>query len=221
MSQAVIAKQGDWISEALFAQPAFGLFKDLPGLITQIYKRFQPLGLQLSGIQPHNAENLGETYLRCALPGSTLRLFLDRLEISSILERGSRRHDQLGADLGEALQAHFPEVGFGTHTAILRLHGALSGARPEQVLARLASAAPKSPGSLLVAGAVFHYGADQDRLSSSLTIEPSVLFSDGLFLQARVIYHADKIQIDGLAKDVRRYLGDALAELDLALEEGT
>ena len=31
MSQAFIAKQGEQVSEGYFTQPAFGLFKDLPG----------------------------------------------------------------------------------------------------------------------------------------------------------------------------------------------
>ena len=118
----------------------------------------------------------------------------------------------------EALYAYFPEIMFGTYTSVLNLHGVLPGARPEQALAELASAAPKSPGPLLVATATFFYGADADRLSSSLRIEPSVVLQDGLFLQTRVIYDVAKIQIGGLAEASRHYVGHALAEIGMALE---
>jgi len=219
MSQAVVAKQGDWISEAYFAQPLFGLFKDLPGLLTQLFDRLQRYGLALSGTQFQNPEShLGETHLRCTLPGSVIRIFLDRLDISSALEQGSVGHDRRGGDVVEALCAYLPEMRFGTYTSIINLHSMLPGAHPDHALAGLASAAPKSPGPLLVAAATFFYSADADRLSSSLRIEPSLVLQDGLFCQTRVIYDAAKTQVGGLAEASRHYLEHALAELNMALE---
>jgi hypothetical protein len=219
MSQAVVVKQGEWVTEGYFAQPVFGLFKELPELLTHLFKRLQGYGFTLNGTRFQNADShLGEAHLRCTLFGSVLRIFLDRLDISSNLEQGAAGHDRRWLDAVESLQAYLPDLVFNSYTAWLKLHGVLPGVRPEQVLPKLVSAAPASPGPLLLAGAVFHYGAGAGRLSSSLNIEPSAVIEEGLYVQTRVIYNADRIQLDGLSEASRHYLGQALAELEIVLE---
>ncbi|HEV7515155.1 MAG TPA: hypothetical protein VGR07_02530 [Thermoanaerobaculia bacterium] len=84
MSQAVVAKQGDWVSEAYFAEPAFGLFKDLPGLLAQLFIRLRRHGLVLTGTKFQNPENhLGEGHLRCSLPGSIFRVYSSKTDFFS------------------------------------------------------------------------------------------------------------------------------------------
>ncbi len=219
MSQAFVAEQGEQVTEAYFARPAFGLFKDLPGLLSQLFRSLQGYGLALSGLEFHHSDpHLGEEHLRCTLSGSVIRIFLDRVEISSTLGQGSVGHDRRTLTLLEALQSHLPEITFSTYVSLLKLHGALPETRLELVLSGLSAVAPKSPGPLLFPGAVFYYGADGERLSSALTLDPSTLVEEGLFLQARVIYDAARLEMGGLSQAAQRYLRDVLRELDLVLE---
>jgi hypothetical protein len=219
MSQAFVAKQGEQVSEAYFSKPAFGLFHDLPRLLSHLFGQLQGYGLVLSGMHFQSAEgHLGETHLHCVLTGSVIRVFLDRVEVSSPLDQGSAGHDRRAGHVLDAVRTLFPEIVVTTCVSLLNLHGPLPGARLDEALSGLTSVAPKSPGPLLLAGAVFYYGPDAGRSSSSLTLEPSTLVQEGLFLQARVLYDAATLEMGGLSATSLRYVRDALSELGLTLE---
>ena len=80
----------------------------------------------LSGIEFQNSDShLGEEQLRCSLPGTVIRIFLDRVDISSTLEQGSEGHDRRALSTVEALQGHLPEITFSSYASLLKLHGAL------------------------------------------------------------------------------------------------
>jgi hypothetical protein len=204
-------QQGSLNYQFFFAQPAFGMFGDLPALLAELFSSLGQHGFKPATVQFRKAATLGEINLQCDLPTATIKIFVDRVDLST--HSGSYRKG-LATMAIEAVSRHAKKLDFSTFTASCHAHGTLSNTLSSDFLGRFVHEAPKAQ-SLIGSAAVFYYGAQGPSLTSSLTLDMSAQVEGGIFVQSYVVYDASKIAVTELEDVFTSHIGEVLADLDL------
>lgn len=214
-------QKGERLLRINFEEPVFGLFADFPAICERIFPRLQPFGLAPRGLRLESAGgDLGEIHLRCEIPGVTARLWIHSLEVfSDPLSFSSEHHRDFSAGLLEAVSLHRSQVVFQSYDADLRAHGSLESGAPKDFLAAWAGRPPENLGPPLESGVVFYFGPHEGRTAASVTLDPSAMIRNGLFIRTRTVGAVGEMngrEVGGTADD---FFKVALREVGLVLEE--
>jgi hypothetical protein len=204
--------------QAHFLHPVFDLFKDLPSLSGHLFAALRHYNLSLSDIKFESAGgSLGEIYLRLSWPSlAETRLFLDRVEVSSDYLQFLRFQERdLVADVIGAVGTYVHDAGFLAYRVTQQIHGALPGETRSKLLSQFVSNVPEGLGPVLGSGVVFYFGAEAERLATSVTLDFSRVVDGGLFVQSVGLYDASKVELPELQKLSRQHFKSLLERVGL------
>jgi len=155
---------------------------------------------------------LGETHLQCDLPGATIKIYFDRVDLSA-----TTRHYRKGlaTTAVELVTRHVKKFDFSTIVASCHAHGTLPNTSSSDFLLRFVTSVPKDRGPIIGSAAVFYFGPHGPSLTSSLTLDLSAQVEGGIFLQEYVIYDASKIATTEVEAAFTRLIEEVLDQLDL------
>ena len=215
--------KGDLQIQAGFSAPAFDLLKTNTPLAANIYKTLQKYELRLSDMRTiRSGESFDSTWLDLTLFNyqSTLRVGLERIEANAynIVQTPMQQTLDAFRDLNKAIHETIPSYTFKTLSLAVALHGT----SPDKKIKDLPLQYIKNPpqmgfGPLATAGATFTFGATQDQLSASVTIENSYTLPDALFLRFYVAWDPSRTPIDTLKTSVDSFIRNTAKGLDLEI----
>lgn len=195
-----------WL-QAQYQAPVFDLFQDLPAFSRQLFSLLGPhYSLRLTDLRfETGAGSLSDVVLRVSWPSlAEVRIFLDRVEIeSSYLQFLGLENRDLVADVLSTVGEYLGDVKFRAYSVTQEVHGELVGLSRKDFLARFVHEIPEGLGSALGAGVVFYFGAKDERLASSVTLDFSRAVDGGLFMQYVAFYVASDMPPDKLQESAR------------------
>jgi hypothetical protein len=203
--------------QAHFMSPVFDLFKEMHALSRHLFSALAPYNLRLTNIKFETAGgSLGELHLRLAWPSlAEVRLFLDRVEIFSDYPKFLRQERDLVADVIAEVGTYVRETGFRAYSVTQQIHGALPGDTRSQLLAQFMRNLPEGLGPVLGSGISLYFGAEAERLATSITVDFSRVVDGGLFVQSVVLYDASKVVLSELQSLSRQQFKALLGRLGL------
>jgi len=210
-------KQERFELQAHFVNPVFDLFKDLPSLTRHLFHALGSnynLGLTNIRFEP-GAGGLGDVFLRLSWPNlAEIRIFLNKVEIeSSFLPFLQFQGRDLIDDVLSAAAEYAPDNQFRTYSVTQEAHGELIGQSRREFLSRFSPSVPEGFGPVLGAGIVFYFGAEADRLVTSVTLDFSRVVEGGIFLQSVVLYDASRVsasELQALSRSQLKLLFDRI-----------
>lgn len=208
--------------EAGYVQPAFELFRDPALLLRSVFTRLSPYGVRLTDIRDdRGAGNVGDYHLLCYLFNyvMTVRVRVDRVEVycSQLLREDIPKFGAAMIDVVRAVRDHPAATGFRAYALALGLHGIIEAQRPREFMSHFAALVPQGLGPSTGNGAVFYFGAEGDRLSSSLTIDLSAFVADALYVRPQAIWDAKQVEIESLPVRGDAFVRQALDQIGLEL----
>ena len=201
--------------DASFTQPEFSLFRDTDGLLQSLFARLQQHGLRLQDMKiERGTGSVGEFHVACYLYNfmMAVRVRPEKIEIGCF-EVPENYVERLLAAIVDALlavQSHLPSLIFRAHTMGVALHGTLDGESVKQYLSKFVGNVPSGLGPQIGSGAVFYFGAEDDRLLSSVTVDLSAVLTDGLFVRLYVVWDAKKLQVAAIPSQATGFARHAL-----------
>ena len=195
-----------------FTQPAFGLFRDLPALLSELFSALGQDGFSPSSTRFSEAATLGDIHLQCDLPGATIKVFIDRVDLSTTT--GTYRRG-IATSAIEAVSRYLKKLEFSAFAASCYAHGTLAKTPASDFLRRFVGEPPKGREQVVGSATVFYFGADGPSLTSSLTLEMSTQISGGLFIQEHVVYDPSKIAASEVEASFHGHIEEVLTQLDL------
>ncbi|MBI2160204.1 MAG: hypothetical protein HYU25_07500 [Candidatus Rokubacteria bacterium] len=207
--------KADLSVESGFAQPEFGLFRDTPKFLQHLFTRLQPHAPQLQNLKIERGNNsIAEFHVVCHLYNFRVgvRVFTEKVGVVCIdvQENEVERFETVIVDALSAVKEHQPAVAFRTHTMGVMLHGTLQDKSARDYLATFVKNVPSGLGPHTGNGAVIYFGAQEDRILSSITMDLSALVPDGLFLRPYVVWDANKIEVAALPARATAFVRQAL-----------
>jgi hypothetical protein len=189
----------------------------MPGLLEQVFSRLAQHGLGLASTRQNFGSghvNFNEVSLQCDLPGWTLKIFFDHVELTTSLDA---YREGIAKAAAEIVKQQESSLDFATFTSVLSLHGKVMNGEYREVLSQFTCEPSTRPGPMLGSGAVFYFGSEGDRLLTSLTIDRSARVEDGIFVNSHIVYDASKASLASL-EDIRLRIDETLAHV--GLEQG-
>lgn len=211
-------RQQQFTLQAHFASPVVRLFREFPELAHHLFQALGNHGLRLENVRLDSAgESLGEVNLQMSWPDlATARLFLERLDLAAAYRFLGYQNGSLLPDLLSAVSDYSPEVSYRAFAVTQELHGALT-VPLKDFLSRFSTGAPASLGPAMGSGAIYYFGASDNRFASSLALDLSRLVEEGLFLRLVTIYDASQVNTSDLMAVSRLQLSNLVHELGLEL----
>ena len=206
--------------QAHFLRPVFDLFRDFPSLAHHLFSSLGPFyNLHLTDIKLEATErSLGEVHLRLTWPNlADVLIFLDRVELrSSYPQFLNFQGRDLVADAIGSVSTYIEDVSFRAYSVSQEVHGLLTGGSDRQVfLSQFTSSVLSNFGPPLGAGAVFYFGADDIRLTSSVTLDFSRLVEGGVFIKTVALYDSSKVAQTDLQALARSRFVELLSKVGL------
>jgi hypothetical protein len=225
MSSPIKMVQGDLVFQADLTQPAFSLLQSSSKLYQALFAALSRYGLRLGDMKPEQGSGtLGDLHLQCSFYNFTtsLRVRLERIELTCFdltrVERGQLEEVTVSA-LEALSQSLSPDVSFKTYSLGISLHGLLAEGEVKDFLGRFVTAIPKDLGPSLGAGCIFYFGAEAERVTSSLAMDLSAVVENGLFLRLQVVWDAEKVEIKAIPTVASQHIENALAQVGLVLSQ--
>ena len=201
--------------ESAYAQPEFGLFRDTSGLIGRLFTRLQPHGLRLRDVRiDRGGESVADFHVACHLYNFRVGVLVrtEKVEIGC-LNVEEQDVDQFGSVAVEALSAvkeYQPALVFRSHAMGVAMHGTLESASVKDYLSQFAKNLPGGLGPQTGNGGVIYFGADDDRILSSVTFDISGLLPESLFVRTYAVWDARKVEPSALPARAKTFVRQAL-----------
>jgi hypothetical protein len=208
--------------ESFFVQPQFGLFRDTLGLMHQLFSLLQTHGLQLQHMKiERGTGSIGDYHLLCHLYDFAMAVLVrpDKVE-TNWFQIPENFGDTLGhatLDALTAVQRHLPSLAFRAHNLAIALHGELEGTPVKDYLSRFVTNTPAGLGTQTGSGAVFYFGAKDDRLLTAITVDFSAMVPGGLFVRPFVVWDAAKVAPANLLERAILHVREILNALGLEI----
>ncbi|MGI8784226.1 MAG: hypothetical protein ACR2L2_11330 [Acidobacteriota bacterium] len=225
MSAASIAfelKSGDLQVRAPFAEPAFGLFQDFPGLCQRLYGALASYGVALGDMKfEGSAGSLGDVHLAVTVlrASAVLRVRLDYVELQCFNVRNADEKDlaEVFVQTSQVVADHSPVAAAVTYSLAVGLHGSLDGVPTSNFIQRFVTAQGLPLGPPSGVGAVLYFGPHDSRLGASVTLDLSAMVPDGLFLRSNAIWKASSVDARALPAKGREFFDQVTTELGLTV----
>lgn len=206
--------------DSVFAKPQFGLFRDVAGLMQHLFGRLESHGLRLQDLKiERGTGSVADYHVLCHLYNflMAVRVRTEKVEINW-LEAPENLVERFGIATVEtlsAVRAHLPGAAFRAHTMGVGMHGSLEGEPLKEYLSRFVKNIPNGLGSQIGNGAVFYFGAEEDRIISTVTVDMSAVVTDGLFVRIYVIWDGEKVDVASLPTRASAFVRNALDRVGL------
>jgi len=215
---------GDLFLQATFAEPAFSIFRDLPALYQKLYTTLSRHGLKLADIKTERGDgSLGELCVTCSLFdfSTTIRVRLDRVEIQCVdtARVTNKQFEEAALSVLQIFDQTAAQTSYQAFIFAINIHGTIADTSPREFLSKFVANAPSSLGSPLGAGAVFYFGADDGRLTSSITVDLSARQAEGVFLRVHTVWDAAKLSPVELSERIPKHFNLVLDQLNLSLDD--
>jgi hypothetical protein len=210
--------------EVGFSQPEFAMFMNVPPLLNQLYTRLQPHGLKFQDIKlERGSGGLAEQNILFYLFDYlvTVRVRVERIEIhySALPNREYvNRFKAATVDILLAMKELKPDL-FRAYAVAAGIHAKLEGQPSRDYLAQFMTNAPKGLGSLAGNGAIFYFGPEGDRLLSTVTVDPSVVVPEAVFVKIHGLWAANAVSPEALANNAEVFIRQALDSIGLQIPE--
>jgi hypothetical protein len=214
-------KQSELSFEAAYATPAFGLLQpgadSLHGSFMTYLSRY---GLTLNDIRVEggtpNLSSVRAIYLLGHF-NAAVTVLLDRLEavFLELHKIGAEHAKEIVLSSMAALQNSIKDIIVQQYKIGFRAHIAIHGMAPSDLIARHTQNAPSNFGPVAGAGVAFYFGPEEDRLSSSLILDASVLHSDAVFLNTSVAFDASKKNVAEVLEMLENYYSKMFESIGL------
>lgn len=208
--------------EAGFPKPEFGLFRDGAALLDRLYQSLEPYGLRLTDIRAERgAGHVGDQHMLLYLFNyvMTVRVRVERIEVvcSDLRPEHVETFKAAILDVLRAVKDFKPDLSFRAFALAVGLHATLAGTRVRDYLARFVANAPDNLGPSTGSGVVFYFGAEGDRLLSTVTADVSAVVPDGLFVRVHGVWDGGSVSPDTLAGIADAFVRRALEGVELQL----
>lgn len=225
MSAAPIAfelKSGDLQVRAAFAQPAFGLFQDFPGLCQRLYGSLASYGVGLGDMKfEGTAGSLGDVHLAVTVlrASAVVRVRMDYIELQCFNVRNAVEKDlaDVFVQTSEVIAEHSPVAVTANYSLAVGLHGSLDGFPTGSFIQRFVTAQGLQLGPPSGVGAVLYFGPHDSRLGASVTMDLSAVVPDGLFLRSNAIWEASSVDARALPAKGREFFDQVTTQLGLTV----
>jgi hypothetical protein len=174
--------------------------------------------IQISGALP----NASETVVTAQVPGvGAVNFGFDKIELT--FANFSPAFFEAMPSIINGLVAWIPKVvpnfNFASHRFFYFSHSFVKDATPQDVLKALNVRELRSAGISVGNGAIYNYAVPSRNWDTQLLIDKSQHLAGGLFVSLDVTIHTGEIDYGEVMMSGRKYLADALAELDLVIPE--
>lgn len=174
--------------------------------------------IQVSGALP----NASETVVTAHVPGvGAVKFGFDKIEFN--FARFSPAFFEAIPNTANALVAWIvkavPDFEFASHRFLYFSHSFVKSTTPQEVLKALNVRELKSAGISVGNGAIFNHTLPAKNWETQLLIDKSQHLPGGLFVSLDLTIHTGEIDYGQVMMEGRRYLADALAELNLVIPE--
>jgi hypothetical protein len=208
--------------EAGFPKPEFGLLRDAAALLDRLYRRLEPYGLRLTDVRvEQGAGSVGDQHMLVHLFNywMTIRVRVERIEVgcSDLGRESVERFKAATLDLLRAIQDYKQDLSFRAFGVTIDLHAKLEGKHVRDYLAGYVANAPKGLGPPTGNGVAFYFGAEGDRLLSTVTADVSALVPDGLFIRVHGVWDARHVSAEAVPGMADAFARQALESLELQL----
>ena len=208
-----------------YARPALELWGSGGVIIKGLLDALGPHGVTLQQIQVSGTlPNASETIVTAQVPGAGLVKFgFDKIEFSfsnfsqAFFEAIPKTMGELTAWIIKVV----PDFKFASHSFSYFSHSFVEDSTPQEVLKAVNARELKSAGISVGSGAIFNYTVPSRNWETQLLVDKSRHLTGGLFISLDVRIHAGEIDYAQLIMDGRKYLADALAELDIVMPEAS
>jgi hypothetical protein len=215
----------DYTCEARYQQPELGIFRDGAGLSTHIFTALRAHGVTLDDLKIERGDGtLGQLHIFCKLFdfGLTIRTRPDRVDIVGVFVNSQEKADKFSAAAVDALTAieKLIKGGYSTYTIQVHLHGTVSEGDTRTFLAQFSSKTPNA-GPITGNAIAYYYGPAEERLSSGITVDFSLVFPGGLYVRVQGLWDATRVTVQALPVRINTYVQEALTALNLERPSST
>jgi len=149
----------------------------------------------------------------------TIKLGFERLEIvcSQMPRNLVESYKMAIVDAGTAVTDHRAGLSFKTFIVSVGLHSKLEGSTLREYLGRFAANIPNEVGTPTGNGAVFYFGAEGERLLSSIALDVSAAVPDAAFIRVRSVWDGRKVSLSSILDTAEGYTRSTLERFGLQL----
>ncbi len=206
-----------------YARPTLELWGSGGVIIKGLLDALGPHGVTLKQIQVSgNLANASETVVTAQVPAvGVVKFGFDKMEVNlaNFTEAFFETLPQTMNGLVAWIVTAIPDFKFASHSFSYFSHSFVKDATPQEVLKALNVRELKSPGITLGNGAIYNYAVPGKKWETQLLIDKSQHVPGGLFVSLEIRIHKGDIDYAQMMMDGRKYLADALAELELVIPE--
>lgn len=207
-----------------YARPTLELWGSGGVIIRGLLDALGPHGVTLQHIQVSGSANASETVVTAQVASVGIVKFgFDKLEFNfaNFTQEFFEALPRTMANLVAWVPKAVPEFKFASHSFSYFSHSFVKDATPQEVLKALNVHELKSAGITLGNGAIYNYAVPGKKWQTQLLIDKSQHLTGGLFVSLEVRINEGEIDYGQVMMDGRKYLADALAELELVIPETT
>lgn len=207
-----------------FGQPAFELMGDARSVVQLLYNTFAVYGVSLTSLRLDGDAAEPSTAMAVVRLG---RRGVYRFKFDQIQATLADFDDEQLTGFVEALQladeylrATIKQLSMKTHAFFYSSHSMLSEGTSIDFFRRLPGAHLPVPGEDMGSGVIQNWRDLDLGARFSLTLDHSLAYNGGVFLNYRVVLDRDRIDYAALAAKARHLLTEMLASMGLELDEG-
>ncbi len=206
-----------------YARPTLGLWGSGGVIIKGLLDALGQHGVTLQQIQVSGSlPNASETVVTAHVPRiGTVKFGFDKIKLDfsnfspAFFEAMPSTITKLVAWIVKAV----PDFKFASHRFYYFSHSLVKNATPQEVLKALNVREIKSAGISVGNGAIYNHTVPSRNWETQLLIDKSQQLAGGLYVSLDLVINAGEIDYGQVMVDGRRYLAEALAELDLVIPE--
>ena len=206
-----------------YARPTLELWGSGGVIIKGLLDALGPHGVTLQQIEVSGSlPNASETVVTAHVPGiGAVKFGFDKIELNfanfspEFFEAMPSTMNALVDWIAKAVS----DFKFASHHFFYFSHSFVKDATPQEVLKALNVRELRSAGISVGNGAIYNYAVPSKNWDTQLLIDKSQYLAGGLYVSLDVRIHTGEIDYGQVMMNSRKYLADALAELDLVIPE--
>jgi hypothetical protein len=206
-----------------YARPTLELWGSGGLIVKGLLDALGPQGVTLNQIQlTGNVVNAADTMVTAQIPAvGVVKFGFDKMEINlaNFTQAFFEALPQTMNGLVAWLVGAIPDFKFASHSFSYFSHSFVKDATPQQVLQALNVRELKTAGITLGNGAIYNYAVPAKKWETQLLIDKSQHIAGGLFVSLEIRIHEGELDFAQMMMEGRKYLADALAELELVIPE--
>lgn len=212
--------RADFTLEAAYQSPEFAAFRDTSRLFSRLFAGLEAYGVKLADIRVERGQGrLADFQVVCHLFDflMTVRARLDRVEVfcSYLANENLKRFSAAAVDALAAIRGQL-SADYRAYALSVSLHGALAGIETKDYLVKFNAKTPQL-GSLAGNAVGYYFGPAEDRVTSTLTLDVSVVVPGGLYVRPQATWDARLVPVGMLPARAEAFVRLALSAVELEL----